>query len=233
MCSIKISVFKNFVQFTGKHLCQSLFFNKVAGLRLIQNFLTASYTKMTNVLTAHQFLLISFSKSIVTCNVLKIVWVANVNNFSVTLIPIANYVVRFYARLKNFFSSFSYWWKKMWWKCQSTSAFCFLYYFFVSNCYGKLLASLYPIPPNILTSDQRWFNVADQRWNKADPTLKMKQNPTSDFQRFITLIQRLCPTLKQPWYNIISSLSQLFFNISNLSYIKISRASDKYEFVNL
>ena len=26
-------VLKNFVQFTGKHLCQSLFFNKVAGLR--------------------------------------------------------------------------------------------------------------------------------------------------------------------------------------------------------
>ena len=26
------SVPKNFVKFTGKHLCQSLFFNKVAGL---------------------------------------------------------------------------------------------------------------------------------------------------------------------------------------------------------
>ena len=27
-------VFKNFAKFTGKHLCQGLFFNKVAGLRL-------------------------------------------------------------------------------------------------------------------------------------------------------------------------------------------------------
>ena len=32
-CSIKIDVLKNFVKFTGKHLCQSLFFNKVASLR--------------------------------------------------------------------------------------------------------------------------------------------------------------------------------------------------------
>ena len=27
-------VLRNFTKFTGKHLCQSLFFNKVAGLRL-------------------------------------------------------------------------------------------------------------------------------------------------------------------------------------------------------
>ena len=32
-CSIKIGVLKNFAKFTGKHLCQSLFFNKVTGLR--------------------------------------------------------------------------------------------------------------------------------------------------------------------------------------------------------
>ena len=30
---MKIGVFKTFAKFTGKHLCQSLFFNKVAGLR--------------------------------------------------------------------------------------------------------------------------------------------------------------------------------------------------------
>ena len=27
------SILRNFAKFTGKHLCQSLFFNKVAGLR--------------------------------------------------------------------------------------------------------------------------------------------------------------------------------------------------------
>ena len=30
-CSMKKCVLKNFVKFTGKHLCQRLFFNKVAG----------------------------------------------------------------------------------------------------------------------------------------------------------------------------------------------------------
>ena len=33
-CSIKRGVFKNLAKFTGKQLCQSLFFNKVADLRL-------------------------------------------------------------------------------------------------------------------------------------------------------------------------------------------------------
>ena len=33
MCSIEKGALKNLTKFTGKHLCQSLFFNKVAGLR--------------------------------------------------------------------------------------------------------------------------------------------------------------------------------------------------------
>ena len=51
-------------------------------------------------------------------------------------------------------------------------------------------------PANISTPDQRCFNVVDQCLNSVDPTLKMKQNQTSDFQRYRTLIHRLCPTLK-------------------------------------
>ena len=31
-CSVKKTVLKNFGKFTAKHLCQNLFFNKVAGL---------------------------------------------------------------------------------------------------------------------------------------------------------------------------------------------------------
>ena len=31
--SVKKGVPRNFAQFTGKHLCESLYFNKVAGLR--------------------------------------------------------------------------------------------------------------------------------------------------------------------------------------------------------
>ena len=37
-CSIEICVLENFIKFTGKHLCQSLFFNKVAGLSPTNNF---------------------------------------------------------------------------------------------------------------------------------------------------------------------------------------------------
>ena len=32
-CSIRKGVLRNFAKFTGKHMCQSLFLNKVAGLR--------------------------------------------------------------------------------------------------------------------------------------------------------------------------------------------------------
>ena len=32
-CSVTKDVYKNFAKFAGKHVCQSLFFNKVAGLR--------------------------------------------------------------------------------------------------------------------------------------------------------------------------------------------------------
>ena len=38
-CSVKRGVLRNFTKFTGKHLCQSLSFNKLAGLTL---FATAS-----------------------------------------------------------------------------------------------------------------------------------------------------------------------------------------------
>ena len=33
-CSVRKGVFRNFTKFTEKHLCQSLFFNKVADLKL-------------------------------------------------------------------------------------------------------------------------------------------------------------------------------------------------------
>ena len=34
MCCVRKGVLRNFTKFTGKHLCSSLFFNKVAGLSL-------------------------------------------------------------------------------------------------------------------------------------------------------------------------------------------------------
>ena len=38
-CSVKRGVLRNFAKFTGKHLCQSLYFNKVAGLPKACNFI--------------------------------------------------------------------------------------------------------------------------------------------------------------------------------------------------
>ena len=35
-CSIRKGVFRNFVKLIGKHLCQSLFFNKVAGCNFVK-----------------------------------------------------------------------------------------------------------------------------------------------------------------------------------------------------
>ena len=45
--SIKIGVLKNFAKFTGKHLCQSLFFNKVASLRTVISVLGHTFLYLT------------------------------------------------------------------------------------------------------------------------------------------------------------------------------------------
>ena len=44
---MKKDVLKTFVKFTGKHLCQSLFFNKVAGLkkRLWKRYFHVNFAK--------------------------------------------------------------------------------------------------------------------------------------------------------------------------------------------
>ena len=75
------------------------------------------------------------------------------------------------------------------------------------------------VPPNISTSDQSCFIVVVQRRDNIDPTLKMKQIPTSDFQRCnvgLTLFQR--------WYNFMSMLFQRGLNVRK-SYIETNRAS--------
>ena len=42
-CSVKKGVFRNFAKFTGKHLCQSLFLNKTAGLTFFRTPLGDSF----------------------------------------------------------------------------------------------------------------------------------------------------------------------------------------------
>ena len=53
----------------------------------------------------------------------------------------------------------------------------------------------------------------------------MKQNPTSDFQRCTTLIQRQCPTLKRRRNNVDTKLFQPSVDVSE-TYIESNRASD-------
>ena len=60
-----------------------------------------------------------------------------------------------------------------------------------------------PIPASISTSHQRYFKVLDQRGNNVDPTLKMKQNSTSDFQGCVTLIQRQCQVIDKIYLSFI------------------------------
>ena len=47
-CSMKKSVLRNFAKFTGKHLCQSLFLNKVAGLKeTVAHVLSCEFCKIS------------------------------------------------------------------------------------------------------------------------------------------------------------------------------------------
>ena len=74
---------------------------------------------------------------------------------------------------------------------------------------------------NIWTPDQCCFNIVDQCW---DPTLKMKQDPMSDFQHCTTLIQQRCKTLKrrcttsfQCCFNVDMALSHYCFKVASVS----------------
>ena len=71
------------------------------------------------------------------------------------------------------------------------------------------------------------FNVVDQRWNNVDPTLKMEQNSTSNFQHCScrrwnnvettlhnveTTLHNVGATLIQRCFNLASTLVKAIFN---------------------
>ena len=79
---------------------------------------------------------------------------------------------------------------------------------------------------NIPTTDQRCFNIVDNHGNNVDLTLKMKQNPTSDFniaERYTMLVPNVKRSLNivaQRWYNgfpalhnVVSTLIRHYFNV--------------------
>ena len=68
-CSVKIGVVKNFGKFTRKHLCQSLFFNKVAGLRHRRFPVNSAKFLRTPFLIEHLCWLLMFFVRNVTCKV--------------------------------------------------------------------------------------------------------------------------------------------------------------------
>ena len=49
-CSVRESVYRNIAKFTGKHLCQSLFFNKVAALRHRHGYFPVNFAKFLRTL---------------------------------------------------------------------------------------------------------------------------------------------------------------------------------------
>ena len=93
--------------------------------------------------------------------------------------------------------------------------------------------------------DQCCFNAVDQRSNNVDWTLKMKQNPTSDFQRCTsrynvgvrpwnnvestlhnvdTIAFKHCTTLFLRCFNDDVALSQSCFNVASTSVKAISKS---------
>ena len=56
-CSVRKGVLRNFANFTGKHLCQSLFFNKVAGNRPVPECFPMNFSKFLKA----PFFLLNFS----------------------------------------------------------------------------------------------------------------------------------------------------------------------------
>ena len=54
-CSVKKGVLRNFAKFTGKHLCQRLFFDKVAGLRPLAQVFSYEFCEISknNFFTEH------------------------------------------------------------------------------------------------------------------------------------------------------------------------------------
>ena len=91
----------------------------------------------------------------------------------------------------------------------------------------------------LLTS--QYFNIGSTLLQRCDPTLKMKQNPTSVFQRCTSLIQRRSLTFKQLWrnnakrwnnvettlHNVETRLYQHCFNVAS-ALLKLYRNQSGY-----
>ena len=81
-CSTKKSVHRNFTKFTGKHLCQSLFFKKVAGLRpetllkkrLWHGRFPVNFVEFLRTPFFKEHLWTTASENHITENIMEVVW---------------------------------------------------------------------------------------------------------------------------------------------------------------
>ena len=102
-----------------------------------------------------------------------------------------------------------------------------------SSVFSVLFSGTFFILLQITTQPtfRRQINVVSTLWineNERKPDVGF-----STFQNVDTMsVSDVETTLKQRWYNFISTLFQRVVNISK-SYIKTSRASDKYGFIYL
>ena len=66
-CSVKKVAFKNFAKYTGKHLCQGLFFNKVAGAAQVFSCEFCKIFKNTFLRNASGWLLLKTNAGHISC----------------------------------------------------------------------------------------------------------------------------------------------------------------------
>ena len=67
-------VLRNFAKFTGKHLCQSLYFNKVAGLRLWHSCFSVKFAKFLRTLFLTEHLILSVCPDFTLSRTPQISW---------------------------------------------------------------------------------------------------------------------------------------------------------------
>ena len=99
-CSVKMVLLGVFAKFTGKHLCQSLFFNKVGGLRPATSLKTRPW---------HRCFLVNFAKILRTSFIIAHLWwlflIYEVVSSSATMDLCSFLLYHFFTRigLHNFF----------------------------------------------------------------------------------------------------------------------------------
>ena len=104
-CSMKKGVIRNFTKFTGKHLCQSLFFNKVAGLlQTLTQVFSCEFCEISKNTFFTEHIWMAASKKF------RFIWMAKLNTCKFTF---EINVIVFFSFVSDASHHFvvSFWWK--------------------------------------------------------------------------------------------------------------------------